>query len=93
MCASRASRSSSRTRCSRRTGSTRPYLLESKNKTFANILKAELSGLGEGPIDRRQLAATLLKYDAGSLVHGVFLAKPWLAGGRLRVARALSRVH
>jgi CRISPR-associated protein Csb1 len=36
------------------------------------------------------LAKTLLKYDAGSLVHGVFLAKEQLAGGRLRVARALT---
>ena len=32
----------------------------------------------------------LLKYDVGSLLHGVFLAKPDLAGGRLRLARALS---
>ena len=32
----------------------------------------------------------LLKYDVGSLIHGVFLAKKDLAGGRLRVARALS---
>jgi CRISPR-associated protein Csb1 len=32
----------------------------------------------------------LLKFDVGSLVHGVFLAKKDLAGGRLRMARALS---
>ena len=31
-----------------------------------------------------------LRYDVGSLIHGVFLAKKELAGGRLRVARALS---
>ena len=67
-----------------------PYLLESKNKTFAENLKKELGSLGEGPIDRRKLAAVLLKYDANSLIHGVFLAKKELAGGRLRVARALS---
>ncbi|MGH7214629.1 MAG: type I-G CRISPR-associated protein Cas7, partial [Tepidisphaeraceae bacterium] len=35
-------------------------------------------------------AEALLKYDAGSLIHGVFLAKKELAGGRLRIARALS---
>jgi CRISPR-associated protein Csb1 len=46
--------------------------------------------LETGPIDRRKLAETLLKYDVGSLLHGVFLAKKELAGGRLRVARALS---
>lgn len=67
-----------------------PYLLESKDQTFKERLKADLGKLGEGPIDRRQLAATLLKFDAGSLIHGAFLAKKELAGGRLRVARALS---
>src|SRR5262245_20874264 len=33
-----------------------PYLLESKDKSFLNELKAELGSLGEGPIDRRKLA-------------------------------------
>lgn len=67
-----------------------PYLLEGSDKTFFNALKADLGGLEEGPIDRRKLAETLLKYDIGSLLHGVFLAKKDLAGGRLRVARAVS---
>ncbi|OYT71750.1 MAG: type I-U CRISPR-associated protein Cas7 [Chloracidobacterium sp. CP2_5A] len=67
-----------------------PYLLEGKDRKFFDNLKAELGGLEEGPIDRRKLAEVLLKYDIGSLIHGVFLAKKDLAGGRLRVARALS---
>ena len=67
-----------------------PYLLESKDKAFLKKLKDELGGLEEGPIDRKKLAEVLLKYDVGSLIHGVFLAKKELAGGRLRVARALS---
>lgn len=67
-----------------------PYLLEGKDRNFFNGLKAALGGLEEGPIDRQILAEVLLKYDVGSLVHGVFLAKKDLAGGRLRVARALS---
>ncbi|MBX3355808.1 MAG: type I-U CRISPR-associated protein Cas7 [Phycisphaeraceae bacterium] len=66
-----------------------PYILESKDKTFFNALKGELGALDKGPIDRKLLAQKLLKYDASSLVHGVFLAKEQLAGGRLRVARAL----
>ncbi len=66
------------------------YLLEGKDKTFLNKIKEELGGLEEGPIDRKKLADVLLKYDIGSLIHGVFLAKKELAGGRLRVARALS---
>lgn len=67
-----------------------PYLLEAKDKVFFNRLKQELGGLETGPIDRKKLAETLLKLDVGSLLHGVFLAKKELAGGRLRMARALS---
>lgn len=66
-----------------------PYLLEGKDKSFFNRLKEELGGLVEGPIDRRKLAKVLLRFDVGSLIHGIFLAKKDLAGGRLRVARAL----
>lgn len=67
-----------------------PYLLEGKDRKFFDDLKRELGGLEEGPIDRKKLAEALLKYDVGSLVHGAFLAKKELAGGRLRIARALS---
>lgn len=67
-----------------------PYLLAGKDKAFLEKLKKDLGGLEEGPIDRKKLAETLLKFDVGSLLHGVFLAKKDLAGGRLRVARALS---
>ncbi|MDP2822169.1 MAG: type I-U CRISPR-associated RAMP protein Csb1/Cas7u [Sulfuritalea sp.] len=67
-----------------------PYLLEESGKTFFNQLKADLGGLETGPINRKKLADVLLRYDIGSLLHGVFLAKKELAGGRLRVARALS---
>jgi len=67
-----------------------PYLLEGSDKTFANSLKSALGGLEEGPVNRRKLAEVLLRYDVGSLIHGVFLAKKELAGGRLRVSRALS---
>lgn len=67
-----------------------PYLLESSDKTFFNQLKEALGGLAEGPINRKLLAEQLLRFDVGSLIHGVFLAKKELAGGRLRVARALS---
>lgn len=67
-----------------------PYLLEESTKKFFNQLKEDLGGLETGPIDRKKLAEVLLKYDIGSLVHGVFLAKKELAGGRLRVARTLS---
>ena len=67
-----------------------PYLLEASNRAFFDKLKSELGGLETGPVDRRKLAQVLLKLDVGSLLHGVFLAKKELAGGRLRLARALS---
>jgi CRISPR-associated protein Csb1 len=67
-----------------------PYLLEGKDRHFFDKLKEDLGGLEEGPIDRKKLAEVLLRYDVGSLIHGVFLAKKDLAGGRLRIARALS---
>jgi len=67
-----------------------PYLLEGKDSSFLVQLKDELGGLEEGPIDRHKLANALLKLDVGCLLHGVFLAKKTLAGGRLRVSRALS---
>jgi CRISPR-associated protein Csb1 len=66
------------------------YILEGNDKSFFNRLKEALGGLEEGPIDRRKLAEVLLQFDVGSLIHGVFLAKKELAGGRLRVSRALS---
>ena len=67
-----------------------PYLLESKNSDFLNKLKQKLGVMETGPIDRRKLAEVLLNYDVNSLLHGVFIAKKQLAGGRFRVARTLS---
>lgn len=67
-----------------------PYILESKDRSFFDTLKEELGGLEVGRVDIRMLASVLLKYDPNSLLHGVFLAKKELAGGRLRLPRVLS---
>jgi CRISPR-associated protein Csb1 len=67
-----------------------PYLLEGSDKTFIDLLKADLGNLGEGPVNRRLLAEVAFRYDVGSLLHGLFLAKKDLAGGRLRLPRAIS---
>jgi CRISPR-associated protein Csb1 len=67
-----------------------PYILESPDRSFFERLQGAFGVMEGGPIDRTLLAATLLRYDASSLIHGIFLAKKELAGGRLRVARALS---
>ncbi len=67
-----------------------PYILEGTDRAFFERLRETFSAMDDGPIDRRLLSSTLLRYDTSSLIHGVFLAKKELAGGRLRVARALS---
>jgi len=67
-----------------------PYLLEGSDKSFFNDLKESLGGLSDGPINRKLFTETLFKYDVNTLIHGVFIAKKDLAGGRLRIARALS---
>lgn len=67
-----------------------PYILEGKDKSVFDLLKSELTEMEEGPVDIKKLAAVLLKLDANALIHGVFLAKSDLAGGRLRLPRVLS---
>ena len=67
-----------------------PYILEGDDKSMFERLRSELAGLEEGAVDIRRLGALLLRYDANALLHGVFLAKKELAGGRLRLPRALS---
>jgi CRISPR-associated protein Csb1 len=66
-----------------------PYILESKDP-FVNRLKQELATEASLRVDLRKLAAALLKYDINSLIHGVFLAKPDIAGGRMRLPRSLT---
>ncbi|SFM58074.1 CRISPR-associated protein Csb1 [Ectothiorhodospira mobilis] len=67
-----------------------PYILESKDTTVLDMLKAELAGMEQGRVDIRKLAETLVRVDTNAALHGVFLAKKELAGGRLRLPRVLS---
>lgn len=67
-----------------------PYILEGKDKTVFDLLKSELADMEEGIVDLRTLGDVLLRLDVNALLHGVFLAKRELAGGRLRLPRALS---
>ncbi len=67
-----------------------PYILEGKDRTVLDTLKSELADMAEGAVDLRRLARVLLRLDTNALVHGVFLAKKELAGGRLRLPRILS---
>ncbi len=67
-----------------------PYILEGTDKTFFNTLRKELGADEEGRVDLQKLAAVLLKYDINSLLHGVFIAKKEISGGRMRLPRALT---
>ena len=67
-----------------------PYILEGKDKTVLDMLKTRLAAMEVGRVDLRELARVLLEFDTNALLHGVFLAKKDLAGGRLRMPRVLS---
>ena len=66
-----------------------PYILEGKDRTVLDMLRDELTA-DEAAVDIRRLARVLLKVDTNAVLHGVFLAKAELAGGRLRLQRSLS---
>ncbi len=67
-----------------------PYILESEDKTFYNKLKNEIGVMDFGPVDIKKFSQIMLKYDINTLLHGVFISKSDLSGGRLRLSRALS---
>lgn len=67
-----------------------PYILEGEDKTVFNQLKTEAAGFEIGPVRLKELSKLIFKYDPNAILHGVFLAKKELAGGRLRLARILS---
>jgi CRISPR-associated protein Csb1 len=67
-----------------------PYILESGDDSFLQTLKTELAVAENAPVNLKLLAKTLLKYDVNSLLHGIFLAKSEIAGGRMRLPRALT---
>lgn len=67
-----------------------PYILEGKDKTVVDLLKERLASMAVGRVDLRELATVLLELDTNALLHGIFLAKKDLAGGRLRLPRSLS---
>ncbi|HUG11096.1 MAG TPA: type I-U CRISPR-associated RAMP protein Csb1/Cas7u [Opitutaceae bacterium] len=67
-----------------------PYILEGDDKSVFNKLKQRAAGMETGAVDIRALAKLILEYDPNAVIHGVFLAKSDLAGGRLRLSRLLS---
>ena len=66
-----------------------PYILEGQDKSVFEIIRKGAAGMESGPVDIRALAKLIFKYDPNAVVHGVFIAKGELAGGRLRLPRFL----
>lgn len=67
-----------------------PYILEGGDKSVFEKIKKDAAGLETGPVRLRDLAKLVFKYDPNAVLHGVFLAKSELAGGRLRMTRLVS---
>lgn len=69
-----------------------PYILQGKlnGESFIDVLRKDLDASADRPIDLKLLSRALLKYDPNGLLHGVFLAQKEIAGGRMRLPRALT---
>lgn len=69
------------------------YILEGEDTTVEDAIKAEL-GIGKKDDVSLEIMGKLHRFlfarDPNALLHGVFFAKTALAGGRLRISRAVS---
>jgi CRISPR-associated protein Csb1 len=63
------------------------YIEKAEEPGCHALIEQEIGVTKNRPIDRSKFVKTVLKYDAGSLLHGVFLES---MDGRLRIARAIS---
>ena len=66
------------------------YMLEG-NDVLLNKIKKDLGIDGrEGSIDMHRFAEFVFRYDTNSVLHGLFLSRSELAGGRYKMTRSLS---
>lgn len=65
------------------------YILESRDDTVFKLLEQQF-GKDDRPVNLREFAEFLVKHDPNSLLHGVFVSRTKLAGGRLRLPRMIS---
>ncbi len=63
------------------------YVENADGGKFHKMLGEEIGYADTKPVDRPAFLRTVLRYDVGSLLHGLFLES---IGGRLRFARAMS---
>ncbi len=67
-----------------------PYVLQASDKRVYEELRNKFAALDLAAVDIRAVARVVARLDINSLLHGLFLAQDKLAGGRIRVPRALS---
>lgn len=67
-----------------------PYILDSNDTTFYDLLTSQVETRPDRPIDVKGLARFLFRHDTNSLLHGIFIANSSIAGGRYKIPRALS---
>ena len=68
-----------------------PYMLEGDDTTLLDKLKGELNiNDKDGAIDIPKFARFVFRYDTNSVLHGLFLSKSDLAGGRYKLTRVMS---
>jgi len=63
------------------------YIEKAQQPGCHALIETEIGVTKNRPIDRSKFVKIILKYDIGSLLHGVFLES---MDGRLRIARAIS---
>jgi CRISPR-associated protein Csb1 len=64
------------------------YLIEKTD--LKSIIKDKIGGSLEGVLDIRKLAQSLFGLDVGSILHGIFISRKDVYGGRARLQRLLS---
>jgi CRISPR-associated protein Csb1 len=71
-----------------------PYILDAvhpeNGKKFKEIIAEELKVAEERPVQIGLLVKSLKEYDINSLLHGIFFSQSDIAGGRMRIPRALT---
>ena len=67
------------------------YMLEGKDTTLVDMLKKELDiDDKESAVNIPKFAKFVFEHDTNSVLHGLFLAKSNLSGGRYKISRSLS---
>ena len=68
------------------------YLLDSSDKdSFKNLLMSELKiTKDDSTVDIPKFAQFLFKHDPNSILHGLFLSRKEISGGRYKLTRSLS---